>query len=232
MVVGLAFLATAVATLFAQATLVRFTQDHRPQDRAWTIALALFALASAALATGVSTGWDNGTFRVFFLLGAVLSVPWLALGTVHLLARPAIGRRAERVLVFLSGLATGVLLAAPMHTVHGTAIPVGKEVFGAFPRVLAAVGSGVAATVIIVGAVVSAVRFARARDVPGHGRRALANVLIALGTLVLSSGGLIQGVAGKDEAFVLTLAVGISVIYAGFLCAAHTVRRPDAALPD
>ena len=89
MVVGLAFLATAVATLFAQATLVRFTRDHRPQDRAWTIALAMFALASAALATGVSTGWDNGTFRIFFLLGAVLSVPWLALGTVHLLFRPA-----------------------------------------------------------------------------------------------------------------------------------------------
>jgi hypothetical protein len=220
MVVGLAFLATAVATLFAQATLVRFTRDHRPQDRAWTIALAMFALASAALATGVSTGWDNGTFRIFFLLGAVLSVPWLALGTVHLLFRPAIGRRTERVLVFLSGLATGVLLAAPMQPVHGTAIPVGKDVFGVFPRVLAAVGSGVGATVIIVGAVVSAVRFARARTVPGHGRRAAANVLIALGTLVLSSGGLIQGVAGKDEAFVLTLAVGITVIYAGFLLAA------------
>jgi hypothetical protein len=227
MVVGLAFLATAVATLFAQATLVRFTRGRRPQDRAWTIALALFALASAALATGVSTGWDNGSFRVFFLLGAVLSVPWLALGTVHLLARPVVGRRTERALVFLSGLAAGVLLAAPMQPVHGTAIPVGKEVFGVFPRVLAAVGSGVGATVIVVGAVVSAVRFARARDVPGHGRRALANILIALGTLVLSSGGLIQGVAGKDEAFVLTLAVGISVIYAGFLFAAHTVRRPD-----
>ena len=32
---------------------------------------AMFALASAALATGTSTGWDNGTFRVFYLLGAV-----------------------------------------------------------------------------------------------------------------------------------------------------------------
>ena len=230
MVIGLAFLATAVATLFAQATLVRFTRDHRPQDRAWTIALALFALASAALATGVSTGWDNGTFRVFFLLGAVLSVPWLALGTVHLLARPAIGRRVELGLIFFSGLATGVLLSAPMETVHGTAIPVGKEVFGVFPRVLAAVGSGVGATVIIVGAIVSAVRFARDRSVPGHARRALANVLIALGTLVLSSGGLIQGVAGKDEAFVLSLAVGITVIYGGFLVAssaASPTRAPE-----
>ncbi len=229
MIVGLAFLATAVATLFAQATLARATTSHRPQDRAWTIALALFALASAALATGVSTGWDRGTFRLFYLLGAVLSVPWLALGTVHLLARPAVGRRAERVLVLLSGLAAGVLLAAPMDDVSGTAIPVGKDVFGVFPRVLAAVGSGVGATVIIVGALVSAQRYARARDVAGSGSRAVANLLIALGTIVLSSGGLIQGIAGKDEAFVLSLALGITVIYAGFQVAARSARQPDSS---
>jgi hypothetical protein len=232
MVVGLAFLATMVATLFAQATLARATRSRRPQDRAWTIALALFAFASAALSVGVSTGWDNGTFRVFYLLGAVLSVPWLALGTVHLLFRPRIGRVTERVLLFASGLATGVLLSAPMEPVHGTAIPVGKEVFGVFPRVLAAVGSGLGATVVFVGAIVSAVRFARNRSLPGHGRRAVANSLIALGTLILSSGGLIQGVAGKDEAFVLTLAVGITVIYAGFLTASTPGGAPGADRPE
>lgn len=231
MVVGLAFLATAVATLFAQATLVRFTKDRRPQDRAWTIALALFALGSAALAVGVSTGWDNGTFRLFYLFGAVLSVPWLAMGTVHLLVRPAVAHRIEIGLILASGVAVGVLLTAPMETVHGTAIPVGKEVFGVFPRVLAAVGSGVGALVIIVGAVVSAVRFARNRSAPGNGGRALANVLIAVGTLILSSGGLIQGVAGKDEAFVLSLATGISVIYAGFLVAARASGSRTAPVP-
>ncbi len=225
MVIGLAFLATAVATLFVQATLARATTFRRPQDRAWTIALALFALASAALATGVSTGWDNGTFRVFYLLGAILSVPWLALGTVYLLTPLRVGRRVERVLVFASGLATGVLLTAPMEPVQGTAIPVGKDVFGVFPRVLAAVASGVGATVIIVGALVSAWRFAQDRGAPGHARRALANVLIALGTLVLSSGGLIQGIAGKDQAFVASLALGISVIYSGFLVAASARAR-------
>ena len=85
MVAGLAFLATAVATVFAQATGVRYARTEGPHQGAWTFALALFALASAALATGASTGWDNGTFRVFYLLGAVLNVPWLALGTVYLL---------------------------------------------------------------------------------------------------------------------------------------------------
>jgi hypothetical protein len=221
MVIGLAFLATAVATLFAQATLVRLTRDHRPQDRAWTISLAMFALASAALATGASTGWDDATFRIFYLLGAVVTVPWLALGTVYLLWGTDRGRRVEWGLVFFSGLAAGVVLAAPLEaSVTGTAIPVGSDVFGAFPRVLAAVGSGVGAVVILAGALWSAARYARARSVPGNGRRAAANLLIAAGTLVLSSGGLLQGIAGKDEAFVISLASGITIIYAGFLVAA------------
>ena len=61
---------------------------------------------------------------------------------------------------------------------------------------------------IIGGALVSAVRFARNPQLPDHGRLAGANALIALGTLVLSSGGLVQGVVGHDEAFALSLAVG------------------------
>jgi hypothetical protein len=233
MVTGLAFLATAVASLFAEATLVRYTQRRTPHLAAWTVALAMFALASAALAVGVSTGWDNGTFRVFYLLGAVLDVPWLALGTVCLLLGADVGRRVRWFLVFFSGLATGVLLSAPMTTVSGTEIPVGKDVFGAFPRALAALGSGVAAVVILAGAIWSAVRYARDRSTPGNARLAAANALIALGTLVLSSGGLVQGLVGHDEAFTLSLAVGNSVIYAGFLVAeGRSSRRSSLPATD
>jgi hypothetical protein len=227
MVAGLAFLATAVATLFAEATFKRWRQKRRPHEGAWTVALALFALASAALATGASTGWDRGVFRAFYLLGAVLNVPWLALGTVYLLLGEGAGRRVRSVLVFLSGLATGVLLTAPMaHDVTGSAtIPVGKEVFGVFPRVLAGVGSGLGALVVFGGAAWSAVRFARAKRTGG--RMAAANSLIALGTLVLSGGGTLQGVLGHDEAFTVSLAAGITVIYAGFLVAARPQSVSD-----
>ena len=109
-VVALAFVATAVSSLFAQAMLVRYTRDRRPQDGAWALALGMFALASVALATGTATGWDNGTFRIFYLFGAVLDVPWLALGTVYLLASPRIARRTRQVLLVLSGFAAGVLV--------------------------------------------------------------------------------------------------------------------------
>jgi hypothetical protein len=120
-----------------------------------------------------------------------------------------------------------------MTTVSGTEIPVGKEVFGAFPRVLAAAGSGIAAIVILAGAIYSAVRYARDRSTPGHARLAAANALIALGTLILSSGGLIQGLVGHDEAFTLSLAVGISVIYVGFLVAeGRSSRRSSLPATD
>jgi hypothetical protein len=244
MVAGLAFIATAVATLFAEATFKRWRQGRRPHEGAWTVALALFALASAALATGASTGWDRGVFRVFYLLGAVLNVPWLALGTIYLLFGERAGRRVRAVLVFASGLAVGVLLTAPVKgpVVGSATSPVGKKVFGVFPRVLAGVGSGLGALVVFGGAAWSAVRFARiargrgtATRVraggPPPGRMAAANTLIALGTLVLSGGGTLQGVLGHDEAFTVSLASGIAVIYLGFLVAARPSAAPAADSP-
>ena len=226
MVAGLAFIATAVATVFAQATAVRWSRSRAPHQAAWTVALALFALASAAFATGSSTGWDEGTFRIFYLLGAILNVPWLALGTVYLLLGRKTGNVTRAFLVFFSGLATGVMLSTPIHgTIEGDALPVGKDHLDALPRALAGIGSGLGATVLIAGAVLSAVRYGRQRT-PGSGRLALGNVLIALGTLVLSSGGLIQGTVGHDEAFAISLAAGISVVYLGFVVA--SAARPVA----
>jgi hypothetical protein len=228
MVAGLAFLATAVATLFAQATGVRFSRTRAPHYAAWTVALALFALASAALATGAGTGWDAGTLRAFYLLGAIVNVPWLALGTVYLLAGERVGRVVRAGLLLFTGFATGVMVSTPVHgAITGTDIPVGKDHFDALPRILAAVGSGVGAAVLLGGAAWSAVRFARRRDQPNARRLVAANVLIALGTLVLSSGGLLQGAVGKDEAFAITLALGILVIYAGFAVASDVSASRD-----
>jgi len=229
MVAGLAFIATAIATLFANATAVRWSRTKAPHQGAWTVALALFALASAALATGASTGWDQGTFRAFYLLGAVINVPWLALGTVYLLLGVKAGNRARAGLLVFTGLGIGVMLATPIHGVIAPdSIPVGKDHLDALPRALAGIGSGVGAAVVFAGAAWSAVRFARSRR-PGAGHLAGGNTLIALGTLVLSSGGLLQGIVGSDEAFALTLAIGIAVIYGGFAVASSV---PRAAVVD
>ena len=83
--------ATLVAVAFALSTLDRWLAARRRHELAWTISLAMFAIASGALWWGAATGWSPAAFRVFFLFGAVLNVPWLALGTVYLLGGRRLG---------------------------------------------------------------------------------------------------------------------------------------------
>ena len=228
---ALAAAATLVASAFALSTLDRWLRRRRPHDLAWTVSLALFALGAGALWWAESVGWGLGAFRVFYLAGAILNVPWLALGTVHLLAdRLPFGEGfADRVrgwLILISGFAVGVVLFAPTRAaVSGDELPTGKDVFGVAPRVLAAVGSGLAALIIIAGAVWSVWRPRRS------GRRLLiGNVLIAVGTVILSASGTLAGRLGKDRAFAVTLLLGICVLFAGFLVATGSDQRAPKQL--
>jgi hypothetical protein len=240
--VALAAAATLVSTAFAFSTLDRWLRRRRPHELAWSISLALFALGSGALWWAEAHEWSLNSFRVFYLAGAILNVPWLALGTVYLLGGQRMGRRVQQVLVPLTWLSVGIVLFVPTRQpVSGPDLPTGKEVFGVAPRVLAAVGSGVSALVIIVGALYSAWRLVRRRsDADAHadpvadatiaradgapGRLALGNLLIAVGTLVLSASGTLAGRLGKDRAFAITLLVGITVLFAGFLVSPSSRR--------
>jgi len=237
---ALAASATLVAVGFALSTMDRWLRSRRPHDLAWLVSLALFALGAGALWWAEARGWSLASFRVFYLAGAVLNVPWLALGTVYLLAGRTVGDRVRWWLVLFSGLSAGVVLSAPTRGgVSGTDLPTGKDVFGVAPRVLAAAGSGIAAIVIIAGALWSVYRMARRRQpaLPGVRRSmsspkqlVVGNLMIALGTIVLSASGTLAGRLGKDTAFSLTLLIGIAILFGGFLVASTTSRRPLRAL--
>lgn len=235
--------ATAVALAFALATWDRWLRRRRPHELVWTVSLVLFCVGAGALWWGTARGWSPASFRIFYLAGAILNVPWLGAGTVYLLAGPTWGNRVRAWLLVLSGLATGVMLSAPLRApIGGTDLPEGKVVFGVWPRVLAAVGSAVPATVIFVGALWSAWRVWRgktpalgsaSRQVQLPKRLALGNVVIAVGTLILSASGTFAGRLGKDRAFAVTLLVGIAVLFAGFLVAstAGATRRVQRTQP-
>lgn len=227
----LAVVATVVASVFAQATSVRWHQRRTTHEGVWTFALALFALASVCLFLGSTTGWDPGVYKAFYLLGGALNVPWLALGTVYLLGSRRVADRVRAGLIFFSGLATGAVLVSPLRgTLPTDAIPHGPDHFGALPRICVAAGSGLGAIVLFGGAAVSAWRWRRRREDGGAPRLAAANLCIALGTLVLSSGGLAKGSLGldADEGFALCTALGIAVIYAGFWIAASASESRSA----
>jgi hypothetical protein len=212
---ALAAAATLLALAFAMCTLERWLDRRKPHEAAWTVALFLFAAASAALWAGASFGWNGLWFRLFYLFGAIVNVPYLALGTVYLLADRRVAQRAAIGVHAFALFSAGVLAVAPFTgAVHATTLPQGSEVFGPMPRILAAAGSGVAALVIVAGAVWSAVRLARRRSTR---RLALANALIAAGTVILGAGGILNSVLNEMDGFAVSLVAGITVIFAGFL---------------
>jgi hypothetical protein len=231
---ALAASAGLISFAFCLLTYDRWLRRRAAHDLAWTIAMALFALGAGSLWWAESRGWSTASFRVFFLTGAILNVPWLGLGTVYLLFGQRVGHAMRTVLVLLSGIAVGVVLTAPTkRAVDPDVFPTAKELFGVGPRLFAALGSGIPAVVIIGGALWSALRIMRhrvpaatmsARRAAIHPKQlAAGNLLIALGAIVLSASGTIAGRLGKDRAFAITLLVGVSVLFAGFIVASNAV---------
>lgn len=225
---ALAAAATLVSLAFALSTLERWLDRRKPHELMWTISLGFFCLGSLAFWAGAGLGWGEWSFKAFYLFGAILNVPYLALGTVYLLGSRTTGDRWLWVVSLLSAFSAGIVVAAPLTAgIDPAVLPRGSEVFGPGPRVAAAVASAVASVVIIGGALMSAWRLLRTRRAPvaadaarpalSPGRLALANVLIATGTLVLGAGGTSNSVLDAMNAFAVSLVVGITVIFLGFL---------------
>ena len=222
---ALAVAAGLVAVAFSFSTYERWLAKRRRHELAWSVSLAFFALASFALAAGAALGWDATSFRLFYLFGAIVNVPFLALGTVYLLGGQQRGDRWGAAICLLSAFAAGVVLTSPLlREIPRDELVQGSQVFGPLPRILAAVCSGVAALVIFAGAAWSAWRYRRTQP-----RMLAANALIALGTVVLSSSGLFNSVLGEMDAFAVALVLGITIVFAGFLVSTGATRTAPAA---
>jgi hypothetical protein len=227
---ALAAAATLLSAAFAACTFERWLDRRQRHELVWTISLVMFALGSLALWAGAAAGWSEASFKAFYWFGAIANVPFLALGTVYLLWGRRAGDWSTAIVSLLAAFTAGLVVAAPLvGVIQPDVLPQGSAVFGIGPRIAAGVGSGVAATVIIVGAVWSAVsllRVQRQRRRTGvvapttgisPGRLALANIVIAAGTLVLGAGGASNSVLDAMNAFAVSLVVGIALIFGGFL---------------
>jgi len=221
--------AAAASAAFAVAVLRQYAARRRPYQLAWGIALSMFTVASLALMAGVVAGWSPVSFKLYYLFGAVLNVPWLALGTVELLAGPA-ARRAYLAALTAFTLVSVVLVALARVTaadLAGRLLPEGKEFLPVAVRVLAVVGNTVGTLVVVGGAVVSGLAMRSRRDLRP---RFEGTLLIAVGVLLAASGGVLAFLASSDK-LALGLAVGASVMYLGFRRASAPARPPVASGP-
>lgn len=110
-----ATIATLTSAVFSVTLLSRFVR-RGGRDLPlvlWAVALAMFALASGALAIGVADGWTMARFRTFYLFGGVLNVPWLALGSIAVNARsPVASRGTGAALVVIAALVARQVVVA------------------------------------------------------------------------------------------------------------------------
>jgi drug/metabolite transporter (DMT)-like permease len=207
----LPFITAVVSAAFAITVAMR--SRGRTALLMWAVGLAMFALAALAGALARSGTEPETMYRVFYLFGGILNVAWLGLGTIYIVA-PRFGRVGLAIVVLLSLAAAYATFTTPVNL--QVALDSGRGYpDGSLPRILAAVGSGVGSLVLIGGALWSAWLFLSKRH---NGRRALSNVIIAAGVLIVAAGGTVT-FTGANGILETTNLVGLAVMFAGFLLA-------------
>lgn len=221
-------IATLVSTIFAIQLLTTWAHRHQLSHLAWGIAMTMFAVASLAVASGVGGGWDPTLYRVYWLFGATLNVPYLALGSVALL-----GKRKVSALMMLLVLAATLIamVTVAVATAHFPAtppkqIPRGSAVWGkgTFVAQLGRYMSIPAYVIVVLIAVVTSL----GRRLPLARKRG--NWLIALGATITATGGPMARY-GRGAVFSVLLAVGITVMFLGFRLATRVGRAPAGSEP-
>jgi hypothetical protein len=209
-------IAIGIAWLFAGQLGRQWWERRRAHALAWAISLFLFGLGHVAVLIGLLAGWTSPTFGVYWLSGALLNVPFLAIGQLHLL-----DRRRSVVWWTLAGLAVVWTTAFTLTATYDQAalsaaaggIPTGADVIGGTTAYALLRPMTYTFAVVVLGSAWSAWRMRR-----------WALLLIAVGTTVAAAG---SSVIGSDVAFLFPVlsAAGVGLMYLGF----RTVSAPARA---
>jgi hypothetical protein len=198
----LAFAAALVALrLTAELVRRRRSRAGAPELAWWAASLATFGLAAGAVAWSSAAGWDDRSFRVYYLCGGLLAAALLGAGS---LVRIGWGWIAPVVLLY-AGVSAGVMLSEPLTAaVSGDASPDARNHLDLAPaRILAIVGN-TAGTVAAVAVAVTTLR-----------RRPLGNSLLIAGVAVAAFGSTLAGLGATSSA--LFALVAACLLYAGFV---------------
>jgi hypothetical protein len=220
--------AALVALAFAGLLGRQYVRRRRSPQALWAAALLMYAGASIAVALGAANGWTSAEFRVYWALGAVLNVPFLAQGELDLL----IGNRTIRALLYvlLAFITAYTIARVRTAAVDPLALeqelPSGKEVFGdgspayRLPQLIS-----IPAYLVLVGGTLWSAWRMRGR--PELRDRFWGTLLIALGATVVAGIGSASAALGELLWFSVALLAGISVMFWGSLRASRPTRGSD-----
>ncbi len=196
----------------------------------WAIGIATYGVGTFTEATTTLIGWNEPTFRAWYISGALLGGAPLAQGTVYLL----LGRRTAHVLTTILiayvVVASVFVVLSPIDYSQVEAHRLTGRVLGwQWVRAFSPVVNIYAVIFLIGGAILSALRYSAD---PATRHRVYANVLIAMGAILPGMGGTATRM-GYVEVLYVTELVGLVLTWAGYrmsvrpaLAMAHT--RPVA----
>jgi hypothetical protein len=219
--------AALIALAFAASLGRRFARSPRIHLAMWCVALVMYAVASLAVAAGAAVGWSTTLFEAYWILGAVLNVPLLAAGEVHLLRRgQVLDLVVWIVLAFVVAYTVAVTRAAEIDPAALTErLPSGKDVFGdgsaahRLPQLI----SIPSYLILVGGAGWSAWRM---RGRPELRARFSGTLLIAAGATITAAAGSAFAAVGNLPAFSLSLLAGVAVMFLGFRRASQSRPSP------
>ena len=213
-----AIVAAAVSLIFSWVVFTRFTLTGRPAFAAWTAGLLIFSAAATCQAIGERTGFNAPLFRAFYLLGGVLGVIWLSMGTLFLLAPRRVAAFATIALgmVTLALAVDAAVVQVDTSRLSSASGVLGDAIAHGSPLQVGAVLLNILGTLILVGGSGwSAFRLLRTH---GGVDRVVCNVLLTAGAFVIAAGfSAAKIVGGSLDTLGVYEAIGIAVMFAGFL---------------
>jgi hypothetical protein len=222
----LALLAALAATSFAVDLWLDYRKRPRPHIAAYGTGMSMFAIATWAFYLGLSFGWTGPLYRTFFLFGAILNIPFLALGSMFVVVGKRSGHAMAIALGALTAISTTLTTTVPFaNPLPDSGVPHDVFASGFGPRLFAIIGGATGSTILIILALVSVFRFWRKNR-----RIVWGNLLIVAGTFAAASGG--TGLAlGEGSAFAISLLVAVTLIWAGYRVASGGRRAGRSAEP-
>jgi hypothetical protein len=224
-----ALAATAISAAFAGTLCMQYRAKPRPYLLVWSIALAVYAIAALTEVIGAAGGWTPLLYRTYYFFGAIILVGVLALGTIYLLA-PRFSRIALRILIVLAAIGLVAVLGAHLQAVKlethqvpdADTIKVQGGLFNVLTILMAALINIVGSVILIGGALWSAYGAWRKG---GAQSRLVANILIAAGAFIVAGASTLTRLFHVYELFYVGQAIGVLVMFGGFLAAQRAPRR-------
>lgn len=192
----------------------------------WALGIATYGIGTFTEALTTLVGWNEPTFRAWYISGALLGGAPLAQGTVYLLLSRRTAHALTALLLTFITIASVAVILSPIDYSQVEAHRLTGRVLGwQWVRAFSPFVNMYAVVFLIGGAILSALRYSAN---PATRHRVVANVLIAVGAILPGIGGTATRM-GYTEVLYVTELAGMLLTWIGYRMSIRPVVVPIAA---